>query len=102
VFIDNVNVFTTAVPKLLKEQGYLILPNPFRQGFAVWHYKPPTTLRSLKVYNSVGQLVWRKDYNGNASNYIRVDLFNKAAGIYVVRLEYQDASKNVSGKVVKY
>ena len=102
VFVDNVNVFTTAVPKLLKEQGYLILPNPFRQSFAVWHYKPPTTLRSLKVYNSVGQLVWRKDYNGNASNYIRVDLFNKAAGVYVVRLEYQDASKNVSGKVVKY
>ncbi|MGZ3860440.1 MAG: M43 family zinc metalloprotease [Flavisolibacter sp.] len=102
VFLDNISVKTSAVPKLLKSQGYLILPNPFRQSFAVWHYRTPTTLRSIKVFNTAGQLVWTRDYNGNANTYMTIDLFGRAAGLYVVRLEYTDKSKNISQQVIKY
>jgi len=102
IFIDNVNLITSAVPALLKKQGYLVLPNPFRQNFAVWFYQPPPTLRAIRVYNAIGQLVWLKAFAGSTSNFITIDLLGRPAGVYIVRTEYQDASKNFSVRVVKY
>ena len=102
LFIDNVNVFTSAVPAILKSRGYLIVPNPFADKFLIWHYTPPTDLRSVRVYNSIGQLLWNKGYNANTDNVITVNLFGKPAGIYVVRVEYGDTSKNFSQQVIKY
>jgi hypothetical protein len=102
IFLDNINLATSASPALLKAQGYLVLPNPFRQNFAVLHYQQPITLRFIKVYNSIGQLQLTKAFNGNAPTYIPVDLFGKPAGIYIVRMEYGDASKNISQQVMKY
>ena len=102
IFIDNVNLTTSAANDLLKSKGYLFLPNPFRESFAVWHYEKPVSLRFIRVYNSAGQLVWTKQFNGNADNLITVNLFGKASGVYIVRLEYQDASKNISERIFKY
>ena len=102
IFIDNVNLTTSAANDLLKSKGYLFLPNPFRESFAIWHYEKPVSLRFIRVYNSAGQLVWTKQFNGNADNLITVNLFGKAAGVYIVRLEYQDASKNISERIFKY
>lgn len=102
IFIDNVNLTTRILPQRIKQQGYLILPNPFRTSFGVWHVQTPTTLKYIQVYNSVGQKVYNRVYNGNALKMEMVDLSSQAAGTYIVKLGYEDESRNVSEKVVKY
>jgi hypothetical protein len=102
VFIDNVNLKTRTLPAKLKALGYLILPSPFHTQFTVWHYLPPTDLKYISVYNSVGQLVWRRDFGGNADKQVVVDLSNRSAGIYIVHLGYTDSNKNTSTRIVKY
>jgi hypothetical protein len=100
-FIDNINVFTSLVPASLKEKGFLVIPTLFHNSFMVRHYQQPTTLKRISVFNSTGQLIWRKDFNGNAEKSITVDLLGKSAGLYFVRLEYNDGAKNVTQRVVK-
>ena len=102
IFIDNVNVSTRTLPLRLKSEGFLVLPSPFKDQFTVWHYLPPTDLKFISVYNSAGQLVWKKDYTGNADKQVTVDLANRSAGVYVVRLGYTDPNRNTSIRIVKY
>jgi hypothetical protein len=102
IYIDNVNVSTKTLPARLKSDGYLILPNPFHNQFAVWHYRPPTNLRFITVYNASGQLVWSKQFSGNADRYLTIDLSNRSAGIYIVNLGYDDSNRNVSQRIMKY
>jgi hypothetical protein len=101
VFIDDVNVYTKALPQRLKEEGVLILPTVTTSSFGVWHYQQPTTLRYVTVHNSAGQLVWKRDYNHNAEKYIAVDLSRQAAGVYFVNLGYDDKDRNVTQRIIK-
>jgi hypothetical protein len=102
IFIDNVNFTARTLPALLKQQGYLVLPTAFNTNFTIWHYQTPTTDRYNNVVNSVGQIVWTRQYNGNADRQINVDLTGKAAGVYIVNIGYVDGNRNVAQKVVKY
>ena len=102
IYIDNVNVRTKTLPARLKSDGYLILPNPFHNQFAVWHYRTPTNLRFITVYNASGQLVWSRQFSGNADKYLSIDLSNRPAGIYIVNLGYDDSNRNVSQRIMKY
>jgi hypothetical protein len=90
------------LPSKLKNEGYVILPNPFRQKFGVWHYQLPTTLRYVNVYNSVGQLVYSKQFPSGGDKYFEIDLGGRAAGMYTVNLGYEDSKRNVNVQVVKY
>jgi hypothetical protein len=101
IFIDNVNVKTRTLPARLKNDGFLILPNPFKDQFTVWHYLQPTDLRYITVYNSAGQLVWRKDFSGDADKQVSIDLSTRSAGVYVVHLGYNDANRNTSVRIIK-
>ncbi|MFL5772408.1 MAG: T9SS type A sorting domain-containing protein, partial [Flavisolibacter sp.] len=101
IFIDNVNLTTRILPDKIKQQGYLVLPSPFQNSFGVWHVQQPTSLKYISVYNSIGQLIWSKQFNGNAQKMEMVDLAGKSAGVYVVRLGYDDKNKNVSERIVK-
>jgi hypothetical protein len=101
-YLDDVNLRTQILPLKLKNDGYLILPNPFRNTFGVWHYQVPTTLRYINVYNSSGQLVWSKKYASGGEKYTQIDLSGKAAGAYSVNLGYDDSNRNVNVQVVKY
>jgi len=101
IFIDNVNLSTRVLPQQIKQQGYLVLPNPFQNSFNIWHISQPTTLKFVSVYNSAGQLVWTKTFNGNATNFERVDLSGKAAGVYVLRIGYTDSRKNITERIIK-
>jgi hypothetical protein len=99
VYIDNINIYTKTLPKRLKDQGYLIYPSPFTNSFIIRNYRVPTTLRSIGVYNSVGQLVWAKDVNGTANTEMTVDIGRLAAGVYIVKLRYLE--KTVVERIVK-
>jgi hypothetical protein len=99
LYIDNINLYGITVPARLKQQGYLIYPNPFHQQFFIRNYEVPVTLQSAHIYNSVGQLVWSKTYNGNAYTQMPVDLGNLQSGVYFLKLQYSD--KSVVQKIVK-
>jgi hypothetical protein len=99
LYIDNINIYTKILPKRLKDQGYLIYPNPFRNSLIIRNYRVPVTLQSAGIYNSIGQLVWAKNLNGTGNTEITVDLSNLAAGIYIVKLKY--AEKTVVEKIIK-
>ena len=102
LYLDDVNVRSQTLPAKLKNEGYVILPNPFRQKFGVWHYQVPTTLRYVNVYNSIGQLVYSKQFPSGGEKYFEIDLGGKAAGMYTVNLGYEDTNRNVNVQVVKY
>ncbi|MEP6926208.1 MAG: choice-of-anchor J domain-containing protein [Ginsengibacter sp.] len=99
LYIDNINIYPKILPKRLKDQGYLIYPSPFRNTFIIRNYRVPTTLQSVGIYNSVGQLVWAKDLNGTGNTEMTVDLGNLAAGVYIVKLKYLE--KTVVERIVK-
>ncbi len=101
IYLDNVTVLTEALPQTLKDKGYLVLPTVFQSQFAVWHRQPPVSLRFISVYNTMGQLIWKKEYNGNANAYIPVNISTQPSGIYFVQMGYSD-KKSITERVVKF
>lgn len=99
LYIDNINIYGKTVPQRLKDEGYLIYPSPFRNSFIIRNYRVPVTLQSVSVYNSVGQLIWTKAYNGAGYTEMPVDMSNRPAGMYIVKLYY--TNKTVVEKIIK-
>jgi hypothetical protein len=99
LYIDNINIFGRTLSARLKTQGYQIYPNPFGNAFTIHHVVPPADLQAAQVFNSAGQLVWDKRFNGNANTEVMVDLKNMARGVYVVKLIYN--AKTIVERVVK-
>jgi hypothetical protein len=102
IYIDNVNLKTKILPGRLKREGMIIFPNPFHSQFTVWHYQIPSKLKFISVFNSLGQLVWNKQFNSNALKQEVVDLSTRSSGVYIVKLGYTDSNYDTSVKVVKY
>ena len=101
-YLDDINLRTQVLPARLKNDGYLILPNPFRNVFGVWHYQVPTTLRYVNVYNSVGQLVYSKQFPAGGDKFFQIDLSGRAAGMYTVNIGYEDSNRNLNVQIVKF
>ena len=92
-------MFAVTLPAKLKQQGYLIAPNPFAGGFTIRHYLRPVDLRGVQITNAAGQLIWEKKYSGNAASNIAVDLSRYASGIYNLKLIY--TNKIITERIVK-
>lgn len=99
LYIDNINIYGITVPARLKQQGYLIYPNPFHDEFIIRNYHVPVTLQAAHIYTSAGQLVWAQNYYGKANTEIPVDLSNVSPGVYFLKLQYTD--KMIVQKIVK-
>jgi len=98
-FLDKIDISTITLPARLKQQGYMITPNPFEGSFFIRHLLPPANLQGIQVMNSVGQVVAARSFTGNASNYIVVDLSRYANGAYVVKLIYDN--KVITERIIK-
>lgn len=99
LYIDNINLYGITVPARLKQQGYLIYPNPFHQQFIIRNYRVPVNLQSAQVYNSIGQMIWSQQYNGKAYTLMPVEFTGPPPGVYILKLQYTD--KTVVQKIVK-
>jgi hypothetical protein len=99
LYLDNIQLYTLTLPPILKEQGYLVVPNPTDGQLQVRHYRELENLRRIEVVNALGQTVWSRSYSGNASSFIPVDIRRHAAGTYYVRLIY--TNKVRSTKIIK-
>ena len=97
--LDNIDISTITLPARLKQMGYMITPNPFEGSFVIRHLLPPANLRGIQVMNNTGQTVVARSFNGNASNYIPVDLSRYANGHYVVKLVYDN--KVITEEIIK-
>jgi hypothetical protein len=98
-YIDNINISTVTLPARLKENGYMISPNPFDGAFRVQHLLPPANLTTIQVTTATGQVVFEKKFKGNATNNERVDLHRYANGIYQVKLLYDN--KVITERIIK-
>ena len=98
-FVDNVSINPVTLPAKLKKEGFLISPNPTTGTFYIQHYIRPVNLRGLQLFNSAGQIIITKSFNGEAISLIPVHLEGMAAGIYTVRLIYSD--KVITQRIVK-
>jgi len=101
LWMDNININSTKLSQRLKDQGYLIYPNPFNGSFLIHHsaVEPPVDLQAVQIFNPAGQLVWDKRYNGTAERRINVDLSSKARGLYILKMMY--TNKTVIERIVK-
>ena len=101
IWLDNINITEQKLPQRLKDQGYLIYPNPFNNSFLIHHSaaEPPITLQAIQVFNAAGQRVWDKRYNGNAGRKINVELDKLAGGIYILKMIY--SNKTIVERIVK-
>lgn len=60
-----------------------VFPNPIHNQFYVWLRNFSTTGASLRVYNSLGQLLYSRRINlPNGSEFLEIPSWNWAAGIY--------------------
>lgn len=98
-FLDNINLYSVTLPAKLKQDGYLITPNPFTNGFIIRHYLRPVDLRGIQITNAAGQLMWERKYSGNAVSNIPVDLSRFASGVYNVKMIY--TNKVITQRLVK-
>jgi hypothetical protein len=98
-FLDHVRVWPVILPERLKQNGFLIAPNPFQSQFTIRHLLVPTDLKAVIISNTAGQIVYRRQFSGNAGNYIYVDLGRYSAGMYHVKMIY--TNKVVDAKLMK-
>jgi hypothetical protein len=100
IFIDNVQLRTRVLPQALKEKGFLVLPTLNTGSFGLWLYNNHTNLRYVSVYNSFGQLVWKKEFSGNTDAYIPVNLQGKPAGVYFVKWGFTGENRIFTERII--
>jgi hypothetical protein len=99
IFLDNINLYSVTLPAKLKQNGYLISPNPFDGLFSVRHYLRPVDLQGIQVLNAAGQKVFVMNFSGNAQSNIPINLTRYAAGVYMIKLIY--TNKVITERIVK-
>jgi hypothetical protein len=87
------------LPARLKQNGHLISPNPFDGLISVRHYVRPVDLRGIQISNAAGQKVVVMNFSGNAQTNIQINLTRFAAGVYVIKLIYNN--KVITERIVK-
>jgi hypothetical protein len=87
------------LPAKLKQNGYLISPNPFDGLFSVRHYLRPVDLQGIQVLNAAGQKVFVMNFSGNAQSNIPINLTRYAAGVYMIKLIY--TNKVITERILK-
>jgi len=92
VYLDDINIRTVTVNPNLKEEGFLVTPNPTDGAISVQFYPHPAKLKGIYIYNTSGQLVeQRLITNGVVStNVYDFNLRYASAGLYVVKAVFDD------------
>lgn len=99
IFIDKVNIYAKTLAPRLKNNGFVVAPNPVRNMVVIQHYLPPTNLRGIGLFNAAGQRLWYQNFNGTADSYIPINMSHFAAGVYFIKMEY--TNKTVTERIIK-
>ena len=99
IFVDDINVRTVTVNPNLKQQGFLVTPNPTSGQIAVQFYPQPDKLKGIVIFSTVGQKIAETIVTpGQANNYYSYNLSQFAPGVYIVRALFTD--KTITKKIV--
>jgi hypothetical protein len=100
IYLDDINFRTLTINPNLKAAGFLVTPNPTKDNLLVQFYPNPAKLRSVQLYNFMGQKVAEKNIaagqGGTAYNF---DMRRYAGGTYIVRAVFTD--KVLIKKIIK-
>jgi hypothetical protein len=98
ILLDNIQIIPVILPARLKEQGYMIAPNPFEQSFTIRHLEVPVKLQGIQIVNIMGQTVYKRSFNGDAAAQMSISI-GSGAGVYIVHMKYSD--KTITERLVK-
>ncbi len=99
LYLDNLHVYGVNLPRRLKEQGYLVFPVPTNGLLTIRHLEDPKDLRQIELINSLGQVLLKNAYNGNAQRTLQIDLSGRSSGIYHLRMTY--TGKVITERIIK-
>ncbi len=88
----------TNVNEVVKDSRMVITPNPASGNFSLSLYGFNHELLSLEIENMLGEIIYERKINSDASSELNVSLPNAAAGIYVCTIKGRD--KKLQQKVV--
>jgi hypothetical protein len=95
IYIDDINIYTKDAIPLLKKNGILAFPNPFRDRVALALYPNPINVEYINVYDITGRLVWQKTISLNVPgtnfgpSYFTIDLSHLSSGVYTMQVVYR-------------
>lgn len=100
IYLDDIHIITKQTNPILEKEKVLVVPNPTTGRLSVQFLQIPPQLKAVAVYNTLGQLIFRKAATAaNAGNRIEFNLANEPNGVYFVRIFYTDHT--VIKKIVK-
>lgn len=100
IYLDQINLVTRQTNPILAEKKVLVVPNPTTGAVNVQFLGVPQNLRSVAIYNSIGQLIRRRDASQiNSQNRIEFNLADEPNDVYFVKIFYTD--HQVVKKIVK-
>lgn len=85
IFLDNIGFRTVGLPAALKEQGYLIAPNPVTDIVQIRLLETPEQLRRLAIYDINGRRVMYETVN--KGNFYQMNLSSLPKGVYFITIE---------------
>jgi hypothetical protein len=100
LYIDNVSISSVTLPQRLKEQGYLLYPNPASSKTTVQFFPAANNLKSIQLSGAKGDIVISYQYKpGQVLNMQEINLTGLPAGIYFLNIQYTD--KSITEKLIK-
>ena len=100
IYIDNVHITSITLPQRLKEQGYLLYPNPASTNTAIQFFPAVNNLKSIQLSDAKGGVVLSYQYKtGQSVNLQQINLAGLPAGIYFLNIQFTD--KSITAKLIK-
>ena len=100
LYIDNVSISSVTLSQRLKEQGYLLYPNPTFSKSAVQLFPAANNLKSIQLSGAKGDIILSYQYKpGQVLNMQEINLAGLPAGMYFLNIQYTD--KSITEKLIK-
>lgn len=100
IYLDDVNLRKVIVNPNVKQQGFVLTPNPTNGSFTLLFYPAPASLKGIQVFNSIGQKIFETVFaNGQGYNNYTVDLTPFQKGVYIVNAIFDD--RILTKKIIK-
>lgn len=100
IYIDNISIISKTLPRRLKEQGYLLYPNPSVNRTALQFFPAVNNLKYIQLSDVKGGIVLSYQYKpGQKLNQQEINLAGLPAGVYFLKIQY--TNKSITEKLIK-
>lgn len=85
IYLDNLKYRAVGLPALLREQGYMIVPNPVNDIVQIRFLETPQVLKRIAIYDINGKRVQFEQVN--KGTYYQMNLSTLPRGVYFITIE---------------